>query len=135
VPRTRIALANANRGLLDMLVERLDRDFDVVAAVGNGDDLLDAVAALMPAVVVLDVSMPGISGLEAAGRLQRGGCSARVVFFTSCRSTECVRAAFGAGASGYVLVQDMETDLRQAIKNALAGDAFVSASLPPRDIV
>ncbi len=135
MPRTRIALANANRGLLDMLVERLDRDFDVVAAVGNGDDLLDAVAALMPAVVVLDVSMPGTSGLEAAGRLQRDGCSARVVFFTSCRSTECVRAAFGAGASGYVLVQDMETDLRQAIKNALAGDAFVSASLPPRDIV
>jgi len=135
VPRTRIALANASRGLLDMLVERLDHDFDVVAAVGNGDDLLDAVAALMPEVVVLDVSMPGTSGLEAAGRLQRGGSSARIVFFTSHRNTECVRAAFDAGASGYVLMQDMEADLRQAIKNVLAGDSFVSASLPPRDIV
>lgn len=97
-----------------------------MGAVKDGPAALDAVRALRPDVVVLDLSMPGMSGLEVAGRLRRGGSTVPIVFLTIHDDEEIVQATQEAGGSGYVVKSLLPSDLSVAVNEACAGRRYVS---------
>ncbi len=80
--RVRVCIADDHIAIRDRAVQQLAHEFDVVGAVGDGQALLDAAAALDPDVVILDISMPALDGIKAAERLQETGCRAKIVFLT-----------------------------------------------------
>jgi DNA-binding NarL/FixJ family response regulator len=108
----------------------IGREFDVVGVYADAESMLDAWMAVDPAVVVLDVLLPGLSGFDAARALRAAGCPARVVFLSVHQAPEIVRVAWEAGASGYVAKQDVGVELLSAIRAALAGRRFLSSSIP-----
>jgi DNA-binding NarL/FixJ family response regulator len=122
-------LADDHEDFLAAAVRHLEPHFDVLKAVSNGEALLDQAAKLEPDIVVLDISMPVLSGIEAARRLKATGSPARVVFLTMHADPDYVRAAFETGALGYVVKSRLATDLLPCIRDALAGRPFVSPSI------
>lgn len=129
--RVRILLADDHPIVLDRLVAMLSAEFDVVSAVGNGQSALDAAAVLKPDLLLLDISMPVLTGLEAAARLARTANTTPVVILTVHDDAVFLEAARNVGVLGYVLKSHMVTDLLPAIREALAGRSFVSPSLRP----
>jgi DNA-binding NarL/FixJ family response regulator len=97
--------------------------------VGNGKAVLHSAAELQTDVCVLDISMPTLSGIEAATQLRERGSTVRIVFLTVNSDDDFVQAALATGALGYVLKSSMASDLCPAVKAALAGHLFVSSSL------
>ena len=122
----RILLADDHPGVLGVVQGLLEPDFDVVGAVDNGESLFEAAMKLHPDVIVTDISMPKLSGIEAANRLRESGSSSKIVFLTVHTDPDVVRAALKTGALAYVLKTSLTTDLLFAIHEALAGRAFVS---------
>jgi DNA-binding NarL/FixJ family response regulator len=125
----RVLLADDHVALLAQTINLLIGSFDVVGSVGNGPDLIKAAAKLDPDVVVLDITMPGFDGIEAARRLQNAGCHAKLVFLTVHDDPDYVHAALQAGGSAYVVKSRLASDLVTAIREALAGRSFVSPTL------
>ena len=124
----RILLADDHKGMRDRVVRLLESDFEVVGAVGDGRALLEAASMMKPDVCIVDISMPVLGGIEAAARLKKSGSAARVIFLTVHEDPDFVRAAFDAGASGYVVKSKMASDLPTAIKEAMAGGSFISSA-------
>jgi DNA-binding NarL/FixJ family response regulator len=124
--RVRVLLADDHEDFLAIEARLLEQEFDVVKTVGDGRALLEATARLKPEVLVIDISMPVINGIDAARRLQASGCRARIVFLTVHDDPDYVRAALAAGALGYVVKCRLASDLLLAMKEALAGRSFVS---------
>ena len=104
----------------------------VVGSAGDGPSAIKAAIALQPDVIVLDISMPGMSGLEVAIRLRSVGFAAPIVFLTVHDEAEIVTAARACGASGYVVKSRLGCDLAAAVLEASAGRPFVSPRLPAR---
>ena len=127
--RTRLLIAEDHTGMRERIVQMLERDFDVIGVVGDGQAFLEAEARMKPSVCVMDISMPSLGGIEAAIQLKEGGSDAKVVFLTVHEDADYVRAALAAGALGYVVKSRMATDLSIAIKEAIAGRLFVSPSV------
>ncbi len=127
--RVRILLADDHREMLKRVVHLLQSDFEVVGAVNDGQALLEAASQLRPDVVVLDISMPVMSGLEAADRLRGAGSKAKVVFLTVHADPDFVHESRASGALGYVVKPRLTSDLVPAIKEALANRSFVSPLL------
>ena len=98
----------------------------VVGAARSGPAALEAAVNLRPDVIVLDISMPGMSGLEVASSLKEAGSLAAVVFLTVHHEEEFVQAARHAGGIGYVTKLRLVSDLTFAVREALAGRSFVS---------
>lgn len=100
----------------------------VVGEAGNGPDAYEQAQALVPDVVVLDVSMPGESGLEVAKRLKRALPATRVLMLSVYDNTEFVLEAVRAGADGYLLKDSSPSELRAAIRQVVAGESAFSAA-------
>lgn len=111
------------------VVRLLAPHYDVVGTVSDGQALLEATQTLQPDVLVVDLSLPFISGIEAASILQRTERPSKIVLLTVHNDPDFVRAARDAGALGYVLKQQMNTDLPEAIEKANAGEYFTSPSV------
>jgi DNA-binding NarL/FixJ family response regulator len=126
VDRVRVLLADDHDYFLAAATRLLEPEFHVVGAVSDGQSLLEAAGRLSPDVVVLDVSMPVLGGIEAARRLRRSGSAARVVFLTTYADPGFVWAALEAGANGYVVKSRLAADLAPALREVLAGRTFVS---------
>jgi DNA-binding NarL/FixJ family response regulator len=124
-------LADDHENFLVAATRFLTRQSYVVKAVSDGQALLDEVARLEPDVLVLDISMPVLSGIEAAQRLKAAGCKARIVFLTQHQDPDYVRAAFAAGGLGYVIKSWLVSDLPLALTEVLAGRTFVSPAIDP----
>jgi DNA-binding NarL/FixJ family response regulator len=124
--RARVLVADDHQSLLDRVVSLLDGEFSVVGTVTDGAALIAAEATLSPDILVIDISMPGMSGLEAASTIRRRGSRARVVCLTAHQEPEIVEAALGAGVLGYVTKTSLAQDLLPAVRAALAGRRFVS---------
>jgi DNA-binding NarL/FixJ family response regulator len=107
----------------------LARDFDVVGSATNGRDLVEAAKQLKPDVVVLDITMPVLNGMEAARQIKTALPATRLVFVTQTMDRAYVRAAFQVGAYAYVLKQSVSVELITAVQQALLGNYFLSASL------
>jgi DNA-binding NarL/FixJ family response regulator len=99
----------------------------VVGTAKDGKSALAAVRALQPDVIVLDISMPGMTGLEVAASLRKGGSTAALVFLTVHDGEEFILAAKAAGGIGYVVKPRLSADLMLAVREARAGRPFVSA--------
>lgn len=126
VIKARLMVADDHTAMLKELTRLLQRNYEVVGAVSDGDLAVESAIELKPDVMVLDIHMPRMGGIEAAQELRRLGCAVKIVFLTIERDPEYVRIATAMGAS-YVLKSRMHRDLLTAIKETLAGNAFVSA--------
>ena len=127
--RPRLILADDHPEMLVRLEGLLSAEFTVVATLPDGEALLDAEAALSPDLLVIDITMPGINGLEAATMLRRRGCRVPIVFLSIHEEPEFVVAAYRAGALGYVSKLHLVSDLIPAVRAALEGRRFVSPGL------
>ena len=127
--RARLLVADDNPRLLEQVTRVLGAEFDVVASADNGQDAVEGALVHAPDVLVLDISMPVMSGLHAAVHLRQKGSRIPIVFLTVHEDEEFVRAARAAGGLGYVLKSRMATDLVPAIRAALNGVSFVSKPL------
>ncbi len=124
--KTRILLADDHRGVRDIVEALLDPTFEVVGSVENGEALLEAASRLQPDVIITDISMPILSGIEAAQKLKKSGSTAKLLFLTVHSDSEFVRACLDAGASGYVVKPRMDSDLMRAVREVLANRIFLS---------
>jgi DNA-binding NarL/FixJ family response regulator len=112
-------------GLVRILAER----FDVVGTVADGSQVLAAAVRLQPQVIVMDVSMPTVSGLEALRTLKAEGHEAKVIILTMHADAKLAVEAFRMGARGYVLKQSSSDELITAIDAVLNGHKYLAASL------
>lgn len=124
--RPRILLADDHRMVAEGLKALLAVDFELVGIVEDGRALIEAVRTLQPDVVVTDLTMPNLNGLEAIARLRAEQSSLRIVVLTMHRDLAYARRALALGAMGYVLKQDAPEELVRAIRAALAGKIFVT---------
>jgi DNA-binding NarL/FixJ family response regulator len=135
MPKASILLADDNALILDHVRQLLERDgqFDIVASVKNAGAIVRETGRLKPDVVVLDISMGDVNGIDVATELRDSGSLSKIVFLTVHDDSESVNAAMGAGGSAYVVKTRLVTDLASAIRAALSGKLFVSPSLMFRE--
>ena len=124
--RTRILIADDHKMFVQGLQGLMEDEFDLVGTVADGKALVDAAQLLQPDVVVVDISMPVLNGLDAVRRLKELGSSAKVIFLTMHADDRLLAEAFRCGGVGYVLKQSAGEDLIHAIKQALAGHKYVT---------
>jgi DNA-binding NarL/FixJ family response regulator len=122
-------LADDHAELLDGLRRLLEPQFDVVGTAEDGQSVLSVAQDLKPDVLVLDISMPRVSGIEAARRLRRQDPTAKIVFLTMHQDPALVDQALRTGAAGYVLKVAARSELVIALREVLAGRSFVSSRL------
>ncbi len=127
--RTRILIADDHPGALAQAADYLGHEHDIAGTVRNGLELLEAAVRLKPEVIVLDISMPGLDGFEAARRLRHDGCSSKLVFLTVWEDDDFAREAMALGANAYVVKSRIASDLMLAISEVLADRTFVSPTL------
>ena len=123
---TRVLLVDDNLAMLKCAAAVLAAGCEVVGSVRDGAAALEAAGALHPDVIVLDISMPGMSGLDVAASLRQAGLTTPVVFLTVHDEEEFVQAARAAGGIGYVSKPRLASDLMLAVREAQAGRPFVS---------
>jgi DNA-binding NarL/FixJ family response regulator len=122
-----VVLADDHQQMIATVCQTLGEEFEVVTTVENGKQAVDAVLRLNPDVLVIDISMPVLNGLEAAKQLQTANSRAKIIFLTIYESRDFLDAAFSAGASGYVTKGRLSTDLIPAIHEAMLERTFISA--------
>jgi len=125
----RVLLADDHQSFLAVVTRLLEPEFEVVKTVGDGEALIDEAAKLAPDVIVLDISMPKLNGIEAARQLKATGSRAKIVFLTVHEDMDYVRGALAAGAHGYVVKPRLASDLLPALREVLASGWFVSPTL------
>ncbi len=124
--RTRVLLVDDHPAALRSFVRMLEEEFEVVGTAPGGLEGVRTAADLKPDVVMLDMTMPDIDGLEVARRIRKSGSTARILFLTIHADSDYVEAALEAGAVGYVLKSRAAQDLVAAIRSALIGKVFIS---------
>lgn len=102
---------------------------EVVGQTSDGQELMDAAAQIKPDVIVTDISMPVVNGIDACKQLRIQGCAAKIIFLTAHCDTDFVHICLDAGALGYVVKSRIASDLIRAVQEVLAGRIFVSPSL------
>jgi len=125
----RVLLADDHRIVAEGLKRLLEQDFDLVGVVDNGVKLLESFRRLKPDVIVADITMPGMSGLDAFARMKLEDPDVKVVFLTMHQNVAYAREALQGGARGYVLKQSAVDELILAVRAAMAGRTFVSPDI------
>ena len=124
--KPRVLLADDHRILAEGVRGLLEPEFELVGIVSDGRELVVAAMKLRPDVVVADISMPSLNGIDAVAQIRQAGVSCRVVFLTMQRDVSYARRAMEAGASGYVLKHSAHDELVKAIREAIRGQTYVS---------
>ena len=124
--RTKVLLADDHAIVAEGLATLLKDHFDLLETVGDGSALIDAARKLRPDVIVTDIAMPVLSGLEALRRLKATRNEAKVIFLTMHADAQLATEAFRAGASGYVLKQSAGEELIAAIQEVLKGRTYLT---------
>jgi DNA-binding NarL/FixJ family response regulator len=125
----RLILADDNPEVLETLADMLQPTYAVVAALGDGSSVLQNVDTLAPDVIVLDISLPDMTGFDVVRQLKKNGSSAKVIFLTVHENIDFVRAAFDLDVAGYVFKTRISSDLIEAINTICNGGRFSSAEL------
>jgi DNA-binding NarL/FixJ family response regulator len=131
MPRPTVLLADDHPVVAEGLASLLRDDFTLVGTVTDGASLLDAARRLGPDVIVTDVSMPGMSGLDALRRIRGDGLAVKVIFLTVHADVRLASEALRAGATGFVLKDAAGTELIAAIREVLRGRIYVTPRLAP----
>ena len=127
--RPRVLLADDHLLVAEALKSLLTPEFDLVGVVEDGRELVEATRTLRPDVIVADVTMPHLNGIDALVRLRQGGDPVPVVFLTMHRDVTFARRALEAGASGFVLKHSAPAELLTAIRAALQGRTYLTPLL------
>jgi DNA-binding NarL/FixJ family response regulator len=118
--------AIVKEGLVSLLK---DHDFDVVGAVGNGQELLDSAKRLRPDIIVTDLTMPGLSGLDVLTRLRAQGVDSKVIVLTMHHDADLATRVMRAGASAFLLKLSAGEELLTAIQQAVEGRSYLTPTL------
>jgi len=113
----------------------LDPRFEVVGESDNGHDAIHRVGACHPALVLMDLSMPGMNGAEAIREIKRRHPEIRIIVLTVHKTEEYIRVAFQAGASGYVLKDGSHAELTIALKSVMDGKTYLSPDVSEKIVV
>lgn len=132
--RATVLIADDHPIVMEGLESLLKDRFEVVGAVSDGRRLLDEAARLRPDVIVTDIAMPGLNGLEALRRLKAKQSDVRVIMLTMHADAELATEAMGAGASGFVVKQSAGEELVTAINEALQGRVYLAPAVT-RDVM
>lgn len=124
--KVRILLADDHPRFPEFVENLLAPSYEIIGKVSDGKALLEAAERLKPDVIVTDISMPILNGIEAAEELQRCGSHARIIFLTVHSDPDFVRACLSLGAFGYITKRRVNVDLLPAIREAMAGHLFIS---------
>ena len=124
--RVRVLLADDHPMILEGFRAALSREFDLVGAVRDGRALLDAAGRLDPDVILLDISMPLLNGIDAAHQLKKVVPVAKLVFLTMHANPIYLKAALAAGASGYILKTCASDELAEAVRRVALGGTYVT---------
>ena len=127
--KPRVLLADDHRIVTEGLKGILAEEFELVGIVENGRAMVDAARTLRPDVIVADISMPQLNGIDALAHLKRDNPAVRVVFLTMHRDAAYARRALEAGASGFVLKHSAPAELVLAVRAALQGRTFITPDL------
>ena len=128
--RPTVLLADDHTIVIEGLARLLrDHDFDVVGTVGNGDQLLEAARRLRPDVIVTDLSMPALSGLDVLARLKTERITSKVIVLTMHNDANLATVAMREGASGFLLKESAGEELVAAIRQALQGRIYLTPAL------
>jgi DNA-binding NarL/FixJ family response regulator len=126
MPKPRILLADDHALVLEGFRRILESEYHLVGSVEDGRALLEATKALQPDIVILDISMPLLNGIDAAPQIRKLCPHAKLIFVTMHADTDYVRSAFEAGASAYVLKRSAVDELEQAIRAVMAGHSYIT---------
>jgi DNA-binding NarL/FixJ family response regulator len=127
--RPRIVLVDDHRILLDALKALIEPEFTVVGLFENCSSLLEHVKELNPDVIVLDIGMPGMSGLSAGENLRKVLPEAKLIFLTANQDLDTAAEAFKLGAAGYVLKISAGTEIKSALREVVRGGYYASPVL------
>ena len=127
--RPRILLADDHRLVADGLRSLLLSEFELVGVVEDGRSLVEAAKKLLPDVIVADIGMPKLNGLEALSQLKKDNPQVKVVMLTMHREPAFARRALEAGASGFVLKHSAAEELLTAIRAALEGKTYLTPAI------
>lgn len=130
--RVRVLLADDHKAMQTRVKAVLEPEFEVVRTVGNGQLLVDAARELDPDVLIVDISMPVLSGIEAVRQILKSGSKAKVVLLTVNEDPDMIPICFEAGALGFVVKSSLASDLIPAVRLALINRTFVSPTMPWR---
>ena len=131
MPRPRILLADDHSLILGGIRALLEPRFDIAGEAADGRALIELALRLVPDLIILDVTMPLLNGIEAARQIRARRPSARMLFLTMHADPFYLREALQAGASGYVLKSSASQELLQAVDRVLEGGTYISAAFPP----
>jgi DNA-binding NarL/FixJ family response regulator len=132
--RTRIILADDHTLIMDALKTLLEPEFEVVGVFADGLSLVEAVSALTPNVIVLDVGMPKMNGLLAGQRIKQLMPSVKLIYLTMNQDPDVAAQAFLLGASGFLVKSSAATELVRAIRDVVRGGFYVTP-LMTKDMV
>ena len=127
--RSRVLIADDHSMVIDGLRALLEPEYEVVGAVNDGRAVLPEVRRLQPDVVVIDISMPLLNGLDCARQLRDAGCTAKILILTMHPDATLAQEALAAGASGYVLKSSPGSELKAALGDVLRGRIYLSAAV------
>ena len=130
--KPRLLLADDHTILVEGLKALLAPEFEVVATAGDGRAVLEAAERQRPDLILLDISMPGLNGIDAARRLKQSNPGAKLIILTMHGDLSFVDAAFEAGVSGYVLKQSAATELVTALREVGSGRRYISSLIQKR---
>jgi DNA-binding NarL/FixJ family response regulator len=129
-PRIRVLIADDHKAMQERVKTLLEPEFDVVRTVDDGQALVVAVLELNPDVLIVDISMPVLNGIDAVHQLVKSGVKAKIIFLTVHEDPDMVPLCFSAGALAFVVKSRLASDLIPAIRLATSNRTFVSPTLP-----
>jgi DNA-binding NarL/FixJ family response regulator len=132
--RPKVLIADDHSMVIDGLRSLLEPEFEVVGAVNDGRAVLPEVRKLQPDVVVIDISMPLLNGLDCTRQLHDTGCTAKILILTMHMDATLAQEALAAGASGYLLKSSPGSELKGALRDVLQGRTYLSPGVT-RDAV
>ena len=127
--RSRVLIADDHSMVIDGLRALLEPEYEVVGAVNDGRAVLPEVRRLRPDVVIIDISMPLLNGLDCARQLRDAGCTAKILILTMHPDATLAQEALAAGASGYVLKSSPGSELKAALGDVLRGRIYLSPAV------
>ncbi len=132
--RSKILIADDHSMVIDGLRVLLEPEYEVVGAVNDGRAVAAEVQRLNPDVVIIDISMPLLNGLDCTRQLRESGCTAKILILTMHPDASLAQEALAAGASGYLLKSSPGTELKGAIRELLQGRTYLSPAVT-RDVL
>jgi len=127
--KIRVPLADDRRPLLESVLRLLRSRFEIVGEAQNGQALVEVALKLKPDVIVTDIRMPILNGIEAAKRLREAGSTSKIVFMTGLSDPDFTSTCMATWALGCVVKGRLASDLDPASREAVAGRTFISPAL------